>query len=106
MCHLAREREAAQPLGSTDTPPSPGRLRPRWIGAGLALAAGMAVAAWVLPPSASGPLATKQVQGPAAAAVPVTLRATIGGGGTEQPLAMDDDVPTAVTPSTRCAHEH
>jgi hypothetical protein len=60
MCYLIREQQAgAAESGGAKLPPSPNRLRPRWVGAGaVALIGGLAMAALVAPQSTSPVLST------------------------------------------------
>ena len=95
MCHLVRDSQgfAGEGAGSP-VPPGPRRLRPRVIGATAAvLLGGVALAAWVAPPSAPP---SPDVQ-PTVAAVPATNFVSTPTTIDVQRgvLPVDDDVPTA-----------
>lgn len=104
MCYLIRHQQAEAELSPTATPPSPGHLRPRWIGAAaFALVGGLAVAAaMVTQPPAAPRLEAKDL----AATAPVNStpvqpssleRASLQSSNAMAPnsLAPDDDVPVA-----------
>ena len=99
MCHLVREPKAlAGDSVDASVPPRPQGLRPRWAAAAAAvLVGGVALAAWISPPSATGKTPASEPMKPTVAAVPAaafvaTPTATDAGHGT---LPADDDVPTA-----------
>lgn len=97
MCHLVREPNtiAGDSTGAT-VPPTSTRLRPRWAGAIAAVfLGGVALAAWVGPPTATSK-APEPVKPAAAATVPAGFVATPTAIDVEHGmLPVDDDVPTA-----------
>ena len=101
MCYLIRHQQAAAETSPAATPPRPGQLQPRWVGAAaFALIGGLAVAAAFVtqPPTpqakelaAVAPVQSNAVQ-------PSSLeRASLQSSNAMPPnsLAPDDDVPAA-----------
>lgn len=109
MCHLVRNPQAfAGEEAGASVPPRPHSLRPRWAGAIAAVfLGGVALAAWVAPPSATSTLPSPEVK-PAVAAAPATsFVATPTAIDVEHGvLPVDDDVPTAgaKAPVGECNH--
>lgn len=63
MCYLARHQQAVPGDVPADTPTPSGQHRPRWAGAATAVAvAGLALAAFLLPPAAP-PVSADEAQG-------------------------------------------
>ena len=95
MCYLVREHQAgASEPGGAVLPPSRGPLRPRSIGAVVAvLMAGVAVAALVAPPATSLRADTKD----AAPVIPLASKTAIlptATGVEKSSLPVDDGVPS------------
>ena len=96
MCYLVRQLPSELPAGETAAPPSLPGVRPRWAGAaGLALVAGVALAAALASPKAGSDRLDSASSG---APAPVATRASqlpATGGIGQTALPMDDGVPTA-----------
>ncbi|WP_427913004.1 hypothetical protein ACPWT1_20660 [Ramlibacter sp. MMS24-I3-19] len=109
MCHLVREPKAftGEDAGAS-VPPRPQGLRPRWAGAIAAVfLGGVALAAWVSPPSATSTPPSPEVK-PTVAAVPAgNFVATPTAKDVEHGvLPVDDDVPTAGVKATSGGCHH
>ena len=66
MCYVARHQQAKPAEGTITPPKEAGQHRPRWAGAGAAvLVAGLAVAAFLVPPAVP-PVSADEAQGVAA----------------------------------------
>jgi hypothetical protein len=114
---IRQEQTEHQVSGTTLTPPSTDRLRPRLVGAAaVMLAAGLAAAALVMPSSQPAPTAT--IQQSAAPALPLADKTTPSGAQEQTPIgpgvieqisiAGDDGVPTnsdLAKTAAGCAHE-
>jgi hypothetical protein len=120
MCYRIRQEQTEhQVAGTALTPPSTDRLRPRLVGAAaVMLAAGLAAAALVMPPSMQpAPTATTHQSAPPT--LPLADKTTPSGTQEQAPvnpgvieqisISGDDSVPTnsdlAKTAAGGCAHE-
>jgi hypothetical protein len=119
MCYRIRQEQTEhQVTGTTLTPPSTDRLRPRLVGAAaVMLAAGLAAAALVMP-SSMQPAPTATTSQSAAPTLPLADKTTPSGTQDQAPvngvierisISGDDGVPTnsdlAKTAAGGCAHE-
>ena len=95
MCYLVRQQQAGAEHGSTLPPGVVDRIRPRWVGAAAAaLVGGLALAAFVAPPSTP-----PQQEAKPGTVAPVAAR-TMGAAPTTPVLeqtstSLDDGVPAA-----------
>ena len=107
MCHLVREPKAfAGEGGDASIPPKPQGLRPRWAAAIAAVfVGGVALAAWVSPPSPTSVPAFKPTvaRAPATSFAPTPTATDVERG----TLPADDGVPNTagIKASGDCNHE-
>lgn len=100
MCYLLHARQTDTKLSGTTLPPSPERLRARWVGAAaVTMIGGLAVAAaFVAAPTTPELMSAKEVAAPTALASRAAEQSTAvpAAAVVEQTsVPMDDGVPTA-----------